>query len=80
MYIPEFPLKTMEGLLKMEVLELGAGSRRQSPATTGFTGSQLQPAEMGFGPLLGSHPSTRTGDQDDVSSEQTPLNQYFRCF
>ena len=72
MYIPAFPLKTMEGLLKMEVLELGAGSHRQSPAVSS---SHRQPPEMGFGPQLGSHPSTRAGDQDDVSSEQTPSKE-----
>ena len=35
-------------------------------------------AEMGFGPGLGTHPSTRAGDQDDVSSKQTPSNYLFR--
>ena len=56
---------------KSSLPEFFSGSHPQSAAVSG---SQRQSPEMGFGPRLGTHPSTRAGDQDDVSSEQTPSN------
>ena len=49
--------------LKSSLPELVSGSQRQLP-------------EMGLGPWLGTHPSTRARDQDDLSSEQTHSNIY----
>ena len=43
--------KIVEGILKIAISELASGSQRQPAAATG---SYRQPAEMGFGPRLGT--------------------------
>ena len=50
--------------------DLGIHLRQPAAAN----GCQRMPTEMGHGPRLGTTILTRAGDQDDVSSEQTPSN------
>ena len=60
-----FGTEIVKGLLKNEVLELAAGSRRQPPEPPAATGNGVRPAAQ-------SHLSTRAGGQDDVSSYKLP--------
>ena len=62
-------LKIMKGLLKNEVLEFAAHNFAQPAAASG----------NGNRPAVQTHPSTRAGDQDDVSSKQTPSNYNVCC-
>ena len=61
---PEF----VEGITKNVIQELVNVSQRQSTSASGARQSGVQTASR-------NHPSSRAGDQDDVSYKQTPSNE-----